>query len=164
MLKTIADFGTEIEAELARGKLEAEGGVEAFVFKDDCGGMRPHMQLTAGVRLKVDEEDFEAAREILGIQGDVEQPVGQEEVDQQEAVRKWLRRSRGWMLVGFAVIPGWFCFPISLYCSIEALRFYKRSGSKDGFLKNQILRIRIVAAIFSALYAGAFILYTAALV
>jgi hypothetical protein len=57
-------FQSTIEAEIARGALEA-AGIEAFVQADDAGGMRPHLQ-QQGVALIVRAEDAEAAARILG--------------------------------------------------------------------------------------------------
>jgi len=45
-------FNSEVEAEMSRAQLEASG-IEAFVSKDDAGGMRPHLQFSQGVRLLV---------------------------------------------------------------------------------------------------------------
>lgn len=64
-LITLEVFGSEIEAELARERLEVSG-IEAHISKDDAGGARPDLQLARGVRLLVFEEDTAAAREILG--------------------------------------------------------------------------------------------------
>ncbi|MEE8260878.1 MAG: DUF2007 domain-containing protein, partial [Gammaproteobacteria bacterium] len=57
-------FNSEVEAEVSRARLE-DSGIEAFVAKDDAGGMRPHLQLSQGVRLLVSQEDVDVAREIL---------------------------------------------------------------------------------------------------
>lgn len=57
-------FSSEIEAGMAQQVLQ-EGGVRAFIFKDDAGGMEPHLQRTAGVRLLVNRLDAERANEIL---------------------------------------------------------------------------------------------------
>jgi hypothetical protein len=46
VLKT---FNNEIEAEMAQQVLQ-EGGVSAFVFKDDAGGIEPQLQRSNGVR------------------------------------------------------------------------------------------------------------------
>ncbi len=54
----------ELEAEIALGRLEALG-VTAVVEKDNCGGMRPHLDLQQGVRLLVADADLEKARGIL---------------------------------------------------------------------------------------------------
>ncbi|MDD3552610.1 MAG: hypothetical protein PHH39_10680 [Methanothrix soehngenii] len=40
-------------------------GVEAIIQKDDCGGMRPYLQVMTGVQLLVAKEDVERAMEIL---------------------------------------------------------------------------------------------------
>ena len=60
----IKTFSNEIDAEMAYQMLQ-ESGVRAFIFKDDAGGMEPHLQLTGGVRLVVTRVDAERAREIL---------------------------------------------------------------------------------------------------
>jgi Putative prokaryotic signal transducing protein len=57
-------FSSEIEAGMAQQILQ-EGGVSAFVFKDDAGGMEPHLQLTVGVRLLVGHADAERANRML---------------------------------------------------------------------------------------------------
>ena len=62
VLKT---FSNEIEAGIAQQVLQ-NGGVNAFIFKDDAGGMEPHLQRTSGVRLLVNRVDAESAHRILG--------------------------------------------------------------------------------------------------
>ena len=57
-------FSSEIEAGMAQQVLQ-EGGVSAFVFKDDAGGMEPHLQRTVGVRLLVKHTDAERANRML---------------------------------------------------------------------------------------------------
>lgn len=57
-------FGTEVDAKMAQDVLNDEG-ITAFVFKDDAGGMEPHLQRTSGVRLVVNPGDAERARKIL---------------------------------------------------------------------------------------------------
>ena len=61
VLKT---FNNEIEAGLAQQVLQ-EAGVTAFVFKDDAGGMEPHLQRTNGVRLVVNRADAQQAHKTL---------------------------------------------------------------------------------------------------
>ena len=46
-------------------KILQDAGVRAFVFKDDGGGMEPHLQRTNGVCLVVRRADAERAHEIL---------------------------------------------------------------------------------------------------
>ena len=57
-------LSSEIEAEIAQQVLQ-NGGVNAFLFKDDAGGMEPHLQRTSGVRLLVNRVDAENAHQIL---------------------------------------------------------------------------------------------------
>ena len=60
----IRTFGNEVDAQIAQGTL-ASLGVSALLETDNCGGMRPHLDLTIGVRLLVAQADAERAREIL---------------------------------------------------------------------------------------------------
>ena len=57
-------FANEIDAKMAQDVLVGEG-ITAFVFKDDGGGMEPHLQRTRGVRLVVKSVDAGRARQIL---------------------------------------------------------------------------------------------------
>ena len=158
MLKTIATFGSNIEAELIRGKFETYG-IESFISKDDCGGMRPHMQLTDGVQLKVSDADFEKAKDILTIKDEDEGQIEIEEDDGSIKIKHLLHRARGWILVGFAIIPGWISFPISLIYSTLAYRHFNKSCIKDDSMKNRILRIQFASAFFTVLYWSATICY-----
>jgi len=64
-LVTIKSFFDRMEAELARSFLEANG-IPAIVTADDCGGMRPYMQLgSGGARLLVLREDAHDGLELL---------------------------------------------------------------------------------------------------
>jgi hypothetical protein len=57
-------YTSEIEAEIAKGRLE-NLGVSVVLEKDNCGGMRPHLDLQAGVKLFVPDDQVDKAREIL---------------------------------------------------------------------------------------------------
>jgi hypothetical protein len=57
-------FNNEIDAGMTQQVL-LDAGVRAFVFKDDGGGMEPHLQRTTGVRLVVNRADAERAHQIL---------------------------------------------------------------------------------------------------
>jgi hypothetical protein len=57
-------FSSEIEAGMAQQILQ-EGGVRSFMFKDDAGGMEPHLQMTGGVRLLINRAEVERANRIL---------------------------------------------------------------------------------------------------
>jgi hypothetical protein len=65
----VKTFMSEFEAEIAKGMLEEEG-IECYVSSDDTGGMRPHLQLTLGVRLIVMEKDLQRTLEILDAYND----------------------------------------------------------------------------------------------
>jgi len=64
-LVVVGTFLNQIDAELARGALEA-GGIESLISADDARGLRPHLSLLSGVRLLVRVEDAEEAGKILG--------------------------------------------------------------------------------------------------
>jgi len=57
---TLKTFTNEFEAEMAQVRLK-DAGIIAFIAKDDCGSMEPHLQLTRGVELKVQEKDLSHA-------------------------------------------------------------------------------------------------------
>jgi hypothetical protein len=63
-LMVVGTFLNRIEAELARGALEA-AEIESIVSADDAGGMRPGMWLGREVRLMVRAEDAERAGKVL---------------------------------------------------------------------------------------------------
>ena len=60
----IRTYTNIVDAEVARAELEA-AGIEAFVLSDDAGGMLPSLQIAAGVRLAVRDEDAEKALAYL---------------------------------------------------------------------------------------------------
>jgi hypothetical protein len=63
-LVNIETYYNRHEAELAKGFLSVNG-INAVVFGDDCGGVRPGLSFSRGVQLLVKEEDVEKAKEIL---------------------------------------------------------------------------------------------------
>jgi hypothetical protein len=63
-LITIRTFLSESEAEIAKGALTAFG-IESLLSHDDCGGQRPHLTLTGGIRLLVRADDTSRAEEAL---------------------------------------------------------------------------------------------------
>jgi hypothetical protein len=62
-LVVVGTFLNQIEADMARGALEA-ADIESMISADDAGGLRPHLWM-GGVRLLVRAEDAEQAAEIL---------------------------------------------------------------------------------------------------
>jgi hypothetical protein len=60
----VGEYENELDAEIARGHLEASG-IPASIIKDDGGGMLPSLQNTKGVQLLVAETQSENARKIL---------------------------------------------------------------------------------------------------
>lgn len=58
-------FNNEVDARMAQDTLQ-KAGVSAYVFKDDGGGMEPHLQQTIGVRLVARRAQAELAYQVLG--------------------------------------------------------------------------------------------------
>jgi len=63
-LLTIRTFGDELEAGLAESALAA-AGIEYTIARDDCGGLRPSLTFSNGLKLKVRSEDARRATQIL---------------------------------------------------------------------------------------------------
>jgi len=79
-LVTIKVFMTEIEAEIVRGRLLSEG-IDAAIFKDDCGGMYPQLRLSQGVAVKVPADQSRRAAEVLA---EAPWPEGEETEEAEE--------------------------------------------------------------------------------
>ena len=60
----IRTYASRLEAEIAKGVLEAHG-IEAFVSADDMSGTRPELTFVLGARLLVKERDADMAVEAL---------------------------------------------------------------------------------------------------
>lgn len=60
----VQTFTTLVDAQIAQGAL-ASLGVNSELETDNCGGMRPHLDLTLGIRLLVPDQDADKARDIL---------------------------------------------------------------------------------------------------
>lgn len=63
-LVVVETFATRMEAEIAKGALDA-AGIESAIHTDDAGGLRPDLALRAGVHLVVREEEAAQAAEVL---------------------------------------------------------------------------------------------------
>jgi hypothetical protein len=62
-LQVVRTFINAVDAELARGALEA-AGIASMIRADDCGGTRPHLWM-GGVELLVRRDDLERAEDVL---------------------------------------------------------------------------------------------------
>jgi hypothetical protein len=67
-LVPVATFGTRSEAEIVQGLL-ASAGIDASISADDAGGAYPFV-LSGGAQLLVDEDDVEAATQVLASETD----------------------------------------------------------------------------------------------
>lgn len=63
-LEVVRVFLNETAARVEAARLEAVG-LRTVVATDNCGGMRPHFDLQAGVRLMVPAEQVAEARSLL---------------------------------------------------------------------------------------------------
>ena len=64
-LVVVQSCGSQIEAELVKGALEA-AGIDAMIQADTAGRMREHLAWSgAGFKILVREEDATAARDVL---------------------------------------------------------------------------------------------------
>jgi hypothetical protein len=61
---TIGTYGSVVEAEIVKGRLETEG-IRAIVADETAGGVMPFLAGSAGVRVQVEESDVDRARTIL---------------------------------------------------------------------------------------------------
>ena len=66
-LVTIRTFGIEFEAIVAKSALEA-AGIDCITSANDCGGLRPSLSLTQGIRLVVKFGDAGRAEKVLADQ------------------------------------------------------------------------------------------------
>ena len=78
-MKTIATFSKPEDAHLCRMHL-GSGGFEAFVQDENMAQIeQPWSEAAGGVRVQVEDEDFDAATQFLaddkGVASDGEQPV-----------------------------------------------------------------------------------------
>lgn len=60
----VGEYDNEIDAEIAKGRLQASG-ISASIIKDDGGGMFPSLQNAEGVQLVVAETQRKEAMTIL---------------------------------------------------------------------------------------------------
>jgi hypothetical protein len=66
-LVTIRTFGNEFEAIVAKSALEA-AGIECVIGADNCGGLRPSLSMSQGIKLVVKFGDAGRAEEVLADQ------------------------------------------------------------------------------------------------
>lgn len=64
----VETYGTELEAEMALGQLQALG-ISGILEMDDAGGMAPQLDAVRGIHVLVYPEDAAHARAILQGQG-----------------------------------------------------------------------------------------------
>ncbi len=64
-LVVVQSFGTQVEADIAKGALES-AGIDAMIQADRAGGMRDHLAWSGfGFKVLVRDEDASAAHELL---------------------------------------------------------------------------------------------------
>ena len=63
-VKLLKTFNSRIEAELAKSFLESSG-IKSMILADDAGEMYPAASVYWGVKLFVNEKDFEIAGKLI---------------------------------------------------------------------------------------------------
>ena len=63
-MKVVKVFNNRPEAEMFASLL-LENNIQCMVQADDCGGIRPYMAISGGVKLVTNDEDHEAAVRIF---------------------------------------------------------------------------------------------------
>jgi hypothetical protein len=63
-VKLLKTFNSRIEAELAKSFLESSG-IKSMILADDAGEMYPAASVYWGVKLFVNEKDFEIADKLI---------------------------------------------------------------------------------------------------
>ncbi len=63
-LITVKEYTQRYEAEMDLSVLH-DGGIDAILNSDDCGGLLPHLGTTEGYSIQVREDDLEKAALLL---------------------------------------------------------------------------------------------------
>ena len=63
-LVILKEFLHRHDAGMIKSLLE-ENGIKSIVQADDCGGIRPGLTFGSSIKLKVNENDFETAKNII---------------------------------------------------------------------------------------------------
>jgi hypothetical protein len=69
----IREYEQRFMADSANGLLE-EAGIPSMISADDIGGSYPQIVFSRGYRVLINEEDREAAEEVLSVLGAYEPP------------------------------------------------------------------------------------------
>lgn len=72
--------------------------------------------------------------------------------DASAAMASLIRKAKGWVLVGFAILPGWVAFPASFKCASDALAVYKKVGLNEPDIEFRIRRLRLLSGALSVVY------------
>jgi predicted nucleic acid-binding Zn ribbon protein len=67
-------------------------------------------------------------------------------------VYELMRKSKAWVLVGFAVIPGWVSHPVSYWFADRASKVYDENLLNNPPLKSKIVRLKIISGTLSLVY------------
>jgi hypothetical protein len=128
-LVAVAAFGTPVEANLAKNRLEA-GGVQGFLSDEETVGTAWHLtNAVGGIKLQVRQQDVEQARAVLAQRTQADGPdesdpargpeewpapdAGRVEVDEDEPVLTNREQNADRALRG--AILGLLLFPLQLY-------------------------------------------------
>ena len=92
-LVVVQSFGTQFEAELAKGVLE-EAGIQAIIQGDTAGRMREHLAWSgAGFKILVREDDAASARDVLASPVEADESTGADSRTDDDSFPPWRRFS-----------------------------------------------------------------------
>lgn len=92
-LVVVQSFGSQFEAELAKGVLE-EAGIQAIIQGDTAGRMREHLAWSgAGFKVLVREDDTATARDVLASPVEVDETPDADSPTHDDAFPPWRRFS-----------------------------------------------------------------------
>lgn len=63
-LRELVICKNDLEAQIIKGFLQ-ENQVEAYIQKDDCGGMEPQLQITEGIKVLVPSDLYRKAKTLI---------------------------------------------------------------------------------------------------
>ena len=63
-LRELVICKNDLEAQIIKGLLQ-ENQIEAYIQKDDCGGMEPQLQITEGIKVLVPSDQYRMANTLI---------------------------------------------------------------------------------------------------
>lgn len=157
-LITVATFSSVLKLKLIEESF-AHRILILSLTKMTAEGCVPICNLTDGVHLKVSDLDVVVAKKLLQSGDDETMPDQKPDEDVYKKLNLLLNRAKGWILLGFLVIPGGISFPVSFVYATKASNLRRLSEIYAPEITAKINRIRFAAALFTILFWSVGILY-----